>query len=117
MILFSDDSEAIMKNVSLSPHLCPCGYFGDPKRVCRCSRMQIEKYRQRISGPLLDRIDIHVEVPLIEYKELADAKTGESSAAIRERVEAAREIQNTRYSGFNGVDSNAAMPPKLIREH
>ncbi|MEM9282648.1 MAG: YifB family Mg chelatase-like AAA ATPase [Verrucomicrobiota bacterium] len=96
---------------------CPCGYFGDPKRECRCSRMQIEKYRQRISGPLLDRIDIHVEVPLIEYKELSSAESGESSAAVRERVEAAREIQNARYSEFQGVASNAAMPPKLIREH
>jgi magnesium chelatase family protein len=71
---------------------CPCGFYGDSKRQCRCSVRQIENYRQKISGPLLDRIDIHVEVPLVDFRELtSDAITGESSAIIRERVAAARD--------------------------
>ena len=77
---------------------CPCGFYGDSKRQCRCSVRQIENYRQKISGPLLDRIDIHVEVPLVDFRELtSDTITGESSAVIRERVAAAREIQVQRF--------------------
>ena len=65
---------------------CPCGYFGDLKRECRCSPIQIQRYRQRISGPLLDRIDLHVEVPAVEYRDLSSQRAEETSAAIRERV-------------------------------
>jgi magnesium chelatase family protein len=69
----------------------PCGYYGDVKRQCRCSTRQIESYRQRISGPLLDRIDLHVEVPLVDFKELtATTTSGEPSSTIRERVRGAR---------------------------
>ena len=96
---------------------CPCGYYGDVKRECRCSPPQIEKYRQRISGPLLDRIDIHVEVPLVEYRELAGDVTGESSSCVRQRVEGARERQLERFAGHGQVSCNASMPSKLMREH
>ncbi|MGB0993568.1 MAG: YifB family Mg chelatase-like AAA ATPase [Akkermansiaceae bacterium] len=96
---------------------CPCGYYGDPKRECRCSPPQIEKYRQRISGPLLDRIDLHVEVPLVEYRELASDESGEPSADVRERVENARHLQLERFSSNDGLTSNAAMPSKLMREY
>ncbi len=78
---------------------CPCGFYGDPKRECRCSVRQIENYRQRISGPLLDRIDIHVEVPSVSFRELqSPGDGGESSATVRARVEAARAIQRERFS-------------------
>ncbi len=90
---------------------CPCGYFGDPSRECRCSPAMIQRYVSKISGPLLDRIDIHVEVPPVKYRELRSEGTAECSADIQSRVEVARQIQMAR--GF----SNARMPSKLIREH
>lgn len=96
---------------------CPCGYYGDPKRECRCSPPQIEKYRQRISGPLLDRIDLHVEVPLVEYRELTSDETGETSGDVRTRVEKARQRQIQRFSTHKHVTCNAAMPSKVMREH
>jgi magnesium chelatase family protein len=96
---------------------CPCGYYGDPKRECRCSPPQIEKYRQRISGPLLDRIDLHVEVPLVEYRELSSDETGETSADVRLRVEAARGRQVERFSALKNVTCNAAMPSKVMRQY
>ena len=96
---------------------CPCGYYGDVKRECRCSPPQIEKYRQRISGPLLDRIDLHVEVPLVEYRELASDEVGESSSDVRQRVEAARVRQQERFSTNQNISCNAAMPSKVMREH
>ncbi|MFD2255215.1 YifB family Mg chelatase-like AAA ATPase [Luteolibacter algae] len=95
---------------------CPCGFYGDPKRQCRCSVRQIENYRQKISGPLLDRIDIHVEVPLVDFKELAcEEVTGESSATIRGRVSAAREIQVGRFRKEK-ISTNSAMGAKQVRE-
>ena len=100
---------------SLNP--CPCGYYGDLKRECRCSPRQIENYRQRISGPLLDRIDLHVEVPLVDFRELSSqAPSGECSAVIRERVVAARNIQLERFRKTS-VTSNAAMTPRMVREN
>ncbi len=98
---------------------CPCGYHGDAKRECRCSPGQIGKYRQKISGPLLDRIDLHVEVPSIEYSELTgNTPASGNSQEIRERVEAARAIQRFRFdtAKIDGPPCNAAMPPKLARE-
>jgi magnesium chelatase family protein len=87
------------------------------KRQCRCSVKQIEKYRQRISGPLLDRIDIHVEVPLVNFRDLtSEAITGESSAVIRERVAAARNIQVARLKTTK-LTTNAAMGAKQVRDH
>ncbi len=94
---------------------CPCGYFGDPKRSCRCAPGQVERYRQRISGPLLDRIDIHVEVPAVEFKELASQEAAEPSADIRVRVESARAIQQKRYLG--STTCNARMSSRQIKTH
>ncbi len=96
---------------------CQCGYYGDPKRACRCSSVMIQRYRQRISGPLLDRIDLHVEVPLVEYKALSSREAGEASATIRERVEQARAIQTERFQGIQSVATNSAMTPRLIKKH
>jgi len=96
---------------------CPCGYFGDPKRPCRCNPGKIERYRQRISGPLLDRIDLHVEVPLVDYRALSSTAKGESSATIRQRVLAARQIQTERFQKVPGLVTNSSMPSKLVREH
>lgn len=89
---------------------CPCGFAGDPKRACRCSEPQIRRYRARVSGPLLDRIDLHVEVPAVAYGELADKAEGESSAAIRARVLACRARQAARYAALPGVRCNADLP-------
>lgn len=99
---------------------CPCGYYGSPQHTCRCSSRQIENYRQRISGPLLDRIDLHVEVPQIAFRELRGEAQGETSQAIRERVAAARERQLVRYRDWKGPAqsrTNSALPPKLIAKH
>lgn len=96
---------------------CPCGYLGDPARECRCSPTQIEKYRQRISGPLLDRIDLHVDVPAVNYKELRTESGGESSAAIRQRVEEAREVQLQRFATEPEVSCNADMGTRLVAKH
>ena len=86
---------------------CPCGYHNDPKHACRCSTRSIVKYQSRVSGPLLDRIDLHIEVPPIEAKDLPLMAPGESSASIRARVLAAREIQARRYRDMAGVHTNA----------
>jgi magnesium chelatase family protein len=95
---------------------CPCGYFGDPQRECRCSPAQIERYRNRISGPLLDRIDIHVEAPAVVFKELSGGQPGEPSGAIRERVLAARAVQQSRFGGSSAPPVNARMAHKKIKE-
>ncbi|NNC88469.1 MAG: ATP-binding protein [Akkermansiaceae bacterium] len=97
--------------------MCPCGYFGDPKRECRCSPRQIENYRQRISGPLLDRIDLHVEVPLVDYKDLSSAASGEQSEPVRRRVVAARTRQLKRFVKHPGLTTNATMPARQVRKH
>ena len=76
---------------------CPCGYYGDPVRPCTCSSMVVTKYQKRISGPLLDRIDIHMEVPRVDYEKLSSERLGESSARVRERVEVARQRQRERF--------------------
>ncbi|MBN1316475.1 MAG: ATP-binding protein, partial [Anaerolineales bacterium] len=89
---------------------CPCGFYGDPTRDCTCSNQAITRYQKRISGPLLDRIDIHVEVPRVEYDKLADDRKGEPSAAIRARVEAARQRQRERLASAN-LACNADMGP------
>ena len=93
---------------------CPCGYQTDPKRECRCSPTQIARYRSKISGPLLDRIDIHVEVPAISYEQLTQLEKGEPSSAIRERVVRARRIQQERYKDDSGTHCNANMRSKAL---
>ncbi len=94
---------------------CPCGFFGDLKRECRCSTTQVQRYRQRISGPLLDRIDIHVNVPAVHFKELNSPQPSESSFTIRERVIAARAIQQKRFFATPKIRCNARMTSKPLR--
>ena len=95
---------------------CPCGFYGDPKRACTCTPNQINAYRSRISGPLLDRIDIQVQVPAVPFKDLAAREAGESSREMREKVVAAREVQGERFHKTR-IYANAHMPPKLIKQH
>lgn len=92
---------------------CKCGYYGDSSRECTCTEAQVRQYLSRISGPLLDRIDLHVEVPAVKYQELAQKSHGESSAQIRERVENARKIQQERFAAFDGIYSNSQMTPGM----
>lgn len=96
---------------------CPCGHSGDPVRTCLCQPQAVQRYRARISGPLLDRIDIHLEVPAIPYRDLSAGGVVESSAVIRERVERARAIQRRRYAGLTGVHANAHMSAREVRRH
>jgi magnesium chelatase family protein len=97
---------------------CPCGFFGDSSHECHCTPPQIQRYVSKISGPLLDRIDIHIEVPAVKYKELrGEASTTEDSGAVRERVMRARNRQAERFSAEKRIYANAQMPPKLIRKH
>ena len=95
---------------------CPCGYQTDHKRECRCSPTQIARYRSKISGPLLDRIDIHVEVPAIAYEQLTQLEKGEPSSDIRERVVRARRIQQERYRKQPGTHCNANMRSKTLHQ-
>src|SRR5207245_1685371 len=94
---------------------CPCGYFGDPQHNCVCGPLGVERYLARVSGPLLDRIDIHLEVPAVKYRALADQGGGESSEAVRERVDRARAVQRERFASRPGVYANAHMAPRDIR--
>jgi magnesium chelatase family protein len=105
----------VMLAAAMNP--CPCGFFGDPTRNCTCSPPQIQRYVAKISGPLLDRIDIHIEVPAVKYKELRGSEEVESSEKVRERVVRARGVQIQRFRGEKMVYANAQMPPKAIREH
>ena len=93
---------------------CPCGYWGDPHRECRCLRTKRMEYRNRVSGPLMDRIDIQIEVTPVSYEELAELPTGEPSSAIRERVVKAREIQLKRFADDPEVFYNAGMRSRDI---
>lgn len=105
---------SFMLLAALNP--CPCGYYGDPERACTCSLGMIQRYRKRISGPLLDRIDLNIEVPRVNYDKLMKMAPGESSAAIRARVQAARERQTARFAGTD-LTCNADMGPAEIREY
>jgi magnesium chelatase family protein len=105
---------AFMLVAAMNP--CPCGYLGDPKHECRCSPTNIQRYRARISGPLLDRIDLHIEAPALSLSELRSEKSGETSAAMRERTQAARERQHARFAGSQST-TNARMTHAQIRKH
>ncbi len=94
---------------------CPCGYYGHPKKKCVCTKRQVSQYLSKISGPLLDRFDLHIEVAPVEYENISSAKKEESSAAIRERVQKARKIQNERYRG-TGITCNAYLTSELLHE-
>lgn len=95
---------------------CRCGWYGHPSNRCRCTERSVHDYQAKISGPLLDRIDIMVEVPALEYDELEQKPGGEPSDAIRQRVNAARNIQRKRFDGL-GFESNARMTPAAMEAH
>ena len=95
--------------------VCPCGYFTDPAKPCKCSPPQIDKYLSRISGPLIDRIDIHIEVPPVPYRELRGSTPGSDSTSLRDQVQRARRIQHERFAG-NGTTLNARMSPRQLRK-
>ena len=94
---------------------CPCGYYGDPFRQCTCPTSLVSRYQKRISGPFIDRVDIFVEVPHIDYEKLADDRLGEKSAQVQERVQAARSRQLKRFEGTK-LTCNAEMTPAEVRE-
>jgi magnesium chelatase family protein len=105
----------VMLAAAMNP--CPCGYLGDTVRDCRCAPIDIERYRSRVSGPLLDRIDIHLEVPAVAHRDLTGTLEHESSAIIRARVEQAREAQRQRFRSQAGVYANAHMGARDLRRH
>jgi len=113
-VLFLDELPELanfMLVAAMNP--CPCGYFGDAERTCSCSPAVVTRYQKRISGPLLDRIDIHVEVPRVDFEKLTDDRLGEPSAQVRARVEAAREVQRERFLGIS-MTCNADMGPAAV---
>lgn len=110
-----DYPAGFMLVASMNP--CPCGYYNHPTKECTCAPGAVQKYLSRISGPLLDRIDLQVEIMPVPFDELSSAAPGESSAVIRQRVVAARAIQNRRYADSPGVYCNAQMTPSLMREY
>ncbi|HUS57497.1 MAG TPA: YifB family Mg chelatase-like AAA ATPase [Planctomycetota bacterium] len=104
----------IMLIAAMNP--CPCGYYGDPKRQCHCSPFQVQRYMDRISGPLLDRIDIHIEVPAVNYRDLRSGDGGLSSDDVRRMITTARARQAERFAGSR-ITANATMNPKMIKQH
>lgn len=106
---------SFMLIASMNP--CPCGYYNHPTKACVCNPGQVQKYLNRISGPLLDRIDIQVEIVPVPFEKLSDARPGESSEVIRQRVIAARKIQEQRFANVPGIHCNAQMTPKMLAEY
>lgn len=106
---------AFMLVAAMNP--CPCGHLGDPRHACRCTPTQVQRYRARISGPLLDRIDLHTEAPALTLAELRSSQPGESSDALRARIEAARARQLQRFTGGGTASTNARMNHSQIRRH
>jgi len=106
-----DYSSPSTKNMSDCVYTCPCGWYGDSQKPCTCAPAMVTKYQKRISGPLLDRIDIHIEVPRMDYEKLSGYRVGESSETICARVQTARDIQNKRFSknGSSDIICNAEM--------
>jgi magnesium chelatase family protein len=105
---------SVMLVAAMNP--CPCGFFGDPSHECTCASLAVPRYRSRISGPLLDRIDIHIEVPAVKYKELTDQRATEPSSAIRERVDRGRKLQLERFAG-KPMFCNAQMGAREINAY
>ncbi|MGD0919584.1 MAG: ATP-binding protein [Thermodesulfobacteriota bacterium] len=99
----------------MSLRLCPCGYYADLNNECTCTIPQIQRYRSKISGPLMDRIDIHIEVPAVKYRDLAKRESGESSREIKKRIDDARRIQLNRFKGMK-VYCNAQMTNRQIKK-
>ena len=118
-VLFADELPEFNKStleVLRQPNPCPCGYYGDPTHHCVCTPGQIQRYMNKISGPLLDRIDIQVEITPVPFNDISQAAPGESGAAIRERVIKAREVQAVRFKPFNGIHCNAQMTERMIHQ-
>jgi magnesium chelatase family protein len=109
-----DFPASFMLIASMNP--CPCGYFNHPEKECTCSPMVVQRYLNKISGPLLDRIDLHVEVTPVSFNELSSQRTSEHSDAVRERVLKARDIQDKRFEGQQGIYANAQMSSKQLKE-
>jgi len=110
-----DYPASFMLIASMNP--CPCGFYNHPEKECVCGPGVVKKYLNKISGPLLDRIDLHVEVTPVSYDDLSSREySAEPSERIRERVVRAREIQNERFKDFEGIFSNAQMPSRMVRE-
>jgi len=105
---------SIMLVAAMNP--CPCGFFGHPTRECTCTQNAVHKYLNRISGPMLDRLDLHVEVPPVDYEALSSKAEEESSEEIRKRVNKARRIQQERYKG-TGITCNARLTPSLLKKY
>ena len=104
---------SFMLVASMNP--CPCGYYNHPEKTCVCAPGIVQKYLNRISGPLLDRIDIHVEVTPVSFRELSEIRSSENSSSVRERVIAARQIQSKRYKENEGVHCNAQISSKQLQ--
>lgn len=109
-----DFPASFMLIASMNP--CPCGYFNHPEKECSCSAQMVQRYLNKVSGPLLDRIDLHVEVTPVSFTELSSQKTSENSDVVRDRVIKAREIQSKRFEAHPGTYSNAQMSSKLLKE-
>lgn len=109
-----DFPASFMLIASMNP--CPCGYYNHPEKQCTCPAGAVQKYLNKVSGPLLDRIDLHVEVTPVQFSELSNGRNGENSESIRDRVIHAREIQATRYKEFRGVYANAQMTSKMLKQ-
>lgn len=105
---------SFMLLASMNP--CPCGYYGSPSNRCKCSVNEIKRYLNKVSGPMLDRIDIHIEVPSTSYEKLKDRAQGEKSVSIKQRVNRARDIQLARYRGTNTL-FNSALSPRQIEQY
>lgn len=111
----TDYPASFMLVAAMNP--CPCGYYNDPNHGCTCNPGAVHKYLNKVSGPLLDRIDIHIEVVPVPFKDMADMRPGESSAVIRQRVIAARNIQAQRYKDYKGIHCNAQINTKLFHQY
>ncbi len=113
---FISSFSQIQHNILYCVHSCPCGHFGDSQKACTCAPAVVTKYQKRISGPLLDRIDIHTEVPRVDYEKLSGNKLGETSESIRKRVQTARDIQNQRFANSTDIVCNADMRIGEVRQ-
>ncbi|GEM68751.1 hypothetical protein SMI01S_23570 [Sphingobacterium mizutaii NBRC 14946 = DSM 11724] len=106
----------VVQNANRATHECPCGFYNHPTRRCICGSYAVQKYISKISGPLLDRIDIHIEVTPVEFNELSSHQSSEKSEAVRERVINARKVQEQRFKKHQHIHSNAQMRARNIQE-
>ena len=99
---------------SMNP--CPCGYYNHPEKECVCGPGVVQKYLNKVSGPLLDRIDLHVEVTPVTFDQMTETRKAETSADIQPRVDKARAVQETRFQDYTDIHSNAMMPPQMVKD-